>query len=191
METDGFQALMLRVRAGDREAAAELVRTYGPVVARMIRVRLADRRLRQVHGESDIYQSVLGSFFVRAALGQYELARPEDMLRLLAIMVRNKVADKARRRDVARDGEPIDEARAALPSPEESPSRVAALRELVARARARLPEDVLQLIALRDEQLGWDEIGRRLGGSPEALRKRLARAVDEVARELGLDDPAP
>lgn len=189
MHDDGFQALLERVRTGDQDAAAELVRTYGPVLQRMIRVRLADPRLRRLHGDSDIFQSVMGSFFVRAALGQYEITGPEDLLRLLAVMVRNKVADKARRRDVARDGEPLDAAASPLPSPDESPSRLVALRELVERARARLPADVLEIIALRDDGVGWDELGRRLGASPEALRKRLARAVDEVARALDGDDP--
>lgn len=188
MQADGFQVLLERVRRGDQDAAAELVRTYGPVLQRMIRVRLADPRLRRLHGDSDIFQSVMGSFFVRATLGQYEITGPEDLLRLLAVMVRNKVADKARRRDVAREGAPLDDVVA--PSPEDSPSRVAALRELLERARARLPGDVLEIIALRDEGLGWEALGRRLGASPEALRKRLARAVEEVARELEGDEGA-
>ena len=122
MQADGFQVLLARVRRGDQDAAAELVRTYGPVLQRMIRVRLADPRLRRLHGDSDIFQSVMGSFFVRAALGQYEITGPEDLLRLLAVMVRNKVADKARRRDVAREGAPLDDVVA--PSPEPDPLSV-------------------------------------------------------------------
>jgi hypothetical protein len=34
---------------------------------------------------------VLGSFFVRAALGQYELNRPEQLFKLLASMAHNKL----------------------------------------------------------------------------------------------------
>ena len=39
----------------------------------------------------DICQSVLGSFFVRAATGQYKLETPEHLLKLLTTMARNKL----------------------------------------------------------------------------------------------------
>jgi RNA polymerase sigma-70 factor (ECF subfamily) len=38
----------------------------------------------------DICQSVLASFFVRAAVGQFELDRPEPLVGLLIGMARNK-----------------------------------------------------------------------------------------------------
>src|SRR5262249_4531060 len=90
-----FTALIRRVRAGDQEAAAELVRTYEPAVRRAVRVRLKDDRLRRVLDSLDICQSVLGSFFLRATLGEFELTSADDLLRLLATMVRNKVANQA------------------------------------------------------------------------------------------------
>ena len=65
----------------------------------------------------------MGSFLVRMALGQYELRDADDVMRLLAVMVRNKVADKARRKDVVRESDPVDEGRAGLvPSPEATPT---------------------------------------------------------------------
>ena len=33
----------------------------------------------------------------------------------------------------------------------------------------------------------WQEIADDLGGTPEARRKQLARAIDRVAPDLGLD----
>lgn len=187
---EGFRALLDRVRHGDSDAAAELVRTYEPALMRVIRVRMADRRLRQLHGDSDVFQSVMGSFFVRAALGQYELQSPEDLMKLLTIMVRNKVAERARRRDVAREGTSLDAVDAPeLASPAPSPSHVVELRQLAERARERLSPELLQLVMLRDEQLDWNTIAARVGGSPEALRKRLGRAVDAIARELGVEEP--
>src|SRR3954465_1156045 len=91
-----FQALIRRVRAGDEAAAAALVRTYEPAIRRAARVRLVDSRLRRLFDSMDICQSVLASFFVRAALGQYELDRPEQLLRLLVDMSRKKFVDHAR-----------------------------------------------------------------------------------------------
>lgn len=189
MKSEGFQALMHRLRQGDEDAAAEIVRSYEPGLTRLIRVRLLDRRLRRLHGESDVFQSVMGSFFVRVALGQYDLQKPEDLLKLLSVMVRNKVAEKARRRDVGRDADDLDGSGAAVvPSTEPSPSRIVAMRQLAREARARLAPELLEVIALRDEDLGWKEIAERVGGNPDALRKRLARAVDEISEALGVED---
>jgi DNA-directed RNA polymerase specialized sigma24 family protein len=188
MAAEGFQALLERLRAGDQAAAAQIVSTYESALLRMIRVRMADRRLRRQHGASDIFQSVMGSFFVRVALGQYELRQPEDLVKLLAVMVRNKVAEKARRRDVIKEGEVLEDGRGLdAAAPDASPSRIVELRQLAAAARARLPPELLQIVALRDDGLEWNEIAARVGGSAEALRKRLARAASDVAESLGVD----
>jgi len=112
-----FRDLILRVRSGDEQAAADLVRRYEPTIRRTVRVRLRNLRLRRVLDSMDVCQSVLLNFFVRVAAGQFELDTPNQLLKLLATMARHKV-----------------------------------------------------------------------GGRPEALRKKLSRAVDRVARQLGLEE---
>ena len=97
-----FEELIRRVRAGDQEAAAEVVRRYEPAIRRAVRFQLRDRRLRRHFDSMDVCQSVLGSFFVRAASGQYDLGRPENLLNLLIRMAQNKVATQARKREVDR-----------------------------------------------------------------------------------------
>jgi RNA polymerase sigma-70 factor (ECF subfamily) len=191
-EPDGFEALIGRVRAGDERAAEELVRRYEPMVRRAARVRLADPRLGRVLDSMDVCQSVMASFFVRAALGQYELNTPDQLLRLLATMARNKLASQAQgqraaRRDVRRVefGEVAMEDVAARGG---SPSRYCAAKELLDAARARLSPEELRLLDLRQDGAEWAEIAAAEGGTPEALRKRLARAVERVAREIGLDE---
>jgi RNA polymerase sigma-70 factor (ECF subfamily) len=67
-----FHDLVRRVRSGDDAAAAKLVRHYGPALRRAVRTRLTDPELRRLLDSMDICQSVLASFFVRAA-GQYDL----------------------------------------------------------------------------------------------------------------------
>jgi RNA polymerase sigma-70 factor (ECF subfamily) len=190
-----FQALLKRVRAGDEAGAAELLARYEPVLRRIIHVRLLDARLRGRVDASDISQSVLASFFVRVALGQYELNSGEDLLKLLATMARNKVIDKARRRELEGDQErrvPVTELpEIALASGEASPSQQVTLKELVGEARRRLSPEERQLLELRQEGLEWTAIADRVGGSPEGLRKRLSRAVDMVAQQLGLDEDKP
>src|SRR5262249_39259404 len=60
-DTATFQDLITRVRAGDRDAAAEFVRRYQPLLRRTVHVRLRDQRLRRVVDSMDVCQSVLGS----------------------------------------------------------------------------------------------------------------------------------
>src|SRR5262245_37038676 len=102
LEKNAFQDLIRQVRAGDEAAAAELVRRYEPTIRRVARVRLADDRLRRQLDSMDLCQSVVASFFIRAALGQFELDSPEQLLGLLVSMSRKKVIDHAREEGAAR-----------------------------------------------------------------------------------------
>ena len=187
-----LQELIRRVRAGDPEAAAELVRDYRSHILRAARIEMRDQRLRRVLDSDDICQSVLKSFLARLALGQYDVDEPEQLLRLLATMARNKVATQARKAQVARrderDPEACLAAEARLADPTPCPARVATDRDLLAECRRRLSAEERRLADLRAVGRDWNQVAAEVGGSPDALRKQLARAVDRVARQLGLDD---
>jgi RNA polymerase sigma-70 factor (ECF subfamily) len=189
-EATTFQELMARVRAGDEAAARELVRIYEPTIRRTIRIRLADPRLRRVLDSTDIAQSVLGSFFVRAALGQYDLDDPKQLLRLLVNMSRKKLIDRERheraaRRDFTRtQGAGVLEHELAARA--ETPSQEVAGAELLEEMRKRLTPDERRLAEMRAAGRDWAGIAAEEGDTPEALRKKLGRAVDRIAEELGL-----
>ena len=191
-EQSSFTDLIRRIRAGDGQAAADLVRQYEPAVRLEVRLRLRDGRLRRAFDSMDVCQSVLASFFVRAAAGQYDLDRPGQLLRLLAAIARNKVAfharkERAQRRDrrrVAADA--VDELEVADAAP--SPSRVVAGQELLQEFRRRLTEEERRLADLRAQGRGWADIAAEVGGRPEARRMQLTRAVERVSRELDLDE---
>jgi RNA polymerase sigma-70 factor (ECF subfamily) len=186
-----FSAFIGRVRSGDERAAVELVERYGPAIRRAVRVRLRDPRLQRLIESVDICQSVFASFFVRTALGQYDLENPDQLLRLLTRIARNKLAfqerrARARRRDLGRVNwaATVDN----CPAPASSnPSQQLAARELLDEARRRLTPEELVLLDRRSLGLGWSQIGAELGANPDALRIRLARAVARVTRDLGLD----
>ncbi len=130
MIADGeFQELIRKVRAGDEGAATEFVRTYERALLREIRLRLRDSRLRRALDSGDICQSVLASFFLRAAAGQYELTRSEQLIRLLTAMARNKLATEARHSYVSRrDPEALRHGLTGSeekPAPEPSPAQAA------------------------------------------------------------------
>jgi RNA polymerase sigma-70 factor (ECF subfamily) len=189
-EGNSFQDLMARVRTGDEAAARELLRTYEPTIRRTVRIRLTDPRLRRVLDSMDICQSVFGSFFVRAALGEYDLEDPRQLLRLLVNMSRKKLIDHERRQRAARRDFTRTQAAGVLEenlaARGESPSQEVAGQELLQEMRRRLSPDERRLAELRAAGRDWAAIAAEEGDSPEALRKKLGRAVDRVAEELGL-----
>jgi RNA polymerase sigma-70 factor (ECF subfamily) len=187
-----FADFIHRVRAGDEQAAQELVRRFEPLIRREVRLDMEDRRLARLFDSMDVCQSVLLSFFVRAAAGQYELDRPEQLLKLLVAMARNKLASAARRehrqrRDQRRTtGDPAALDRVVDDEP--SPSQVVAGRELLEEFRRRLSPEEQQLSELRRRGLSWSAIAGQLGGTAQARRVQLSRAADRVLRELGLEE---
>jgi RNA polymerase sigma-70 factor (ECF subfamily) len=188
-----IQTLIMRVREGDQHAAAELVRDYEAVVRRAVRMQLRDPRLRSVLDTAEVCQSVMASFFARLALGQYELNQPRQLAALLITMARSKVATRARRADVVlrdRQGQQVlPYVLEELTDPAPDPSRVIAGRDLLEQFRFRLEADERALSDRRAEGQSWAEIATEFGGTPDALRKKLGRALDRVAAELGLHDP--
>ena len=55
--------------------------------------------------------------------------------------------------------------------------------------RQRLSEEERQLVELRGQGLSWEEVAVSLGGTPGARRNQLARALNQVAQKLRLDEP--
>ncbi|MGF1578529.1 MAG: RNA polymerase sigma factor [Gemmataceae bacterium] len=187
-----FAELIKRVRSGDQDAASDLVKRYEPAIRRAIRFRLTDARLGAVLDSMDICQSVMASFFLRAATGQFELEEPSQLQKLLVAMARNKLAMKARseqaqKRDNRRlvGGNVEDQGVAATGA---SPSQAVSAKEMIQEAYKRLSDDERQIVELRNQGMEWSDIAKQLQASPEALRKKLGRALDRIAQELGVDD---
>jgi RNA polymerase sigma-70 factor (ECF subfamily) len=190
-ESNSFLDLIRRVRAGDPDGAAELVRRFTPAVRRMIRVQLRDQRLRRLLDSMDVCQSVLASFFIRTAAGQYDLNQPGQLLRLLVVMARNKLATRARHSCVQRReflAANAADAPAERVAPGPGPCQQAAWRDLLQAVLGRLTDDERQLADRRADRQEWRQIAAELGGNPEALRKKLTRALDRVSQQLGLDE---
>ena len=188
-----FAEFIRRIRADDDQASRELVQLYEPVIRREVRLRLRDLRLASRFDWTDICQSVMASFFVRAAAGQYDLEQPDQLLRLLVVMARHKLTEQVRRNSAdrrdyrrleERDPAYLDERSAAVPSP----SRLVAGRELLEEFRRRLSEEERRLADLWAQGWEWAEIADRLGGTPGARRKQLARALDRVEQQLEGDE---
>ncbi|MEZ6132532.1 MAG: sigma-70 family RNA polymerase sigma factor [Planctomycetaceae bacterium] len=193
MTTDSlFADFIHRIREGDERAAQELVSQYESLVRREVRMHLEDPRLQRVLDSMDVCQSVMASFFLRSRAGQYDLESPEQLVGLLVTMARNKVVSAARneqrrKRDVRRiagDSEAVNR----LTDSGQSPSEIVSHDELFAKFQAGLNDEERLLSELRSDGLEWAEIARQIGGTAQARRMQLARAVDRVSRELGLEE---
>src|SRR5262245_32527837 len=97
-----FPAFLTRIRAGDQQAAAELVERFAPIVRRTIRMRWHLPEMSRLLDSMDVCQSVLASFFVRAAAGQFELEQPGQLIALLLSMARRKLAFTVRKQRAQR-----------------------------------------------------------------------------------------
>ena len=191
-EAPEFRELIRRVRDRDQDAAQELVRRYESVIRRVIRIRLRDAGMRRLLDSTDICQSVLASFFIRTALGQYEVDSPAQLLNLLTTIARNKLTNqaarlRAKRRDIRRDADSADLS-PNVADDASDPSEQASARELLEKVRDRLDPRERYLAEQRALGRTWQELADELGGTDVALRKKLTRALNRVMTDLGLGD---
>jgi RNA polymerase sigma factor (sigma-70 family) len=188
-----FSDFVTRVRAGDEQAAADLVRKYEPLVRREIRLRLTDQRLRRTCDSIDICQSAMKSFFVKVVNGRYVLDEPGQLIKLLIGIARNKIVfevrkQRAQRRDVRRiDPTGVDDLNPA-DAAAETPCEIVANRELLRIVCEQLSEVERELATRRTRGQDWAEIAAEMGGTPDGRRRQLARAFDRIADRLALDN---
>ena len=154
-------------------------------------MRLLDPRLRRVLDSGDVCQSVLASFFVRAAAGQYELENAHDLLKLLVSMARKKSAEAARRQYQQRRDVRRHEGLGELEHPDrqvDSPSQLAACAEIVQRVNEILTSEEQQIVHMRREGSSWKEIADAVGGTADGRRVQMARVADRICDTLGLGE---
>ena len=190
-------ALVRRAKDGDRAAFDALIRRSQPALLRLVRARLRGDQRAELGAEShDLVQSALGEA-VRH-LDRFEYCGEGSFLRWLTTIAHNKLRHEVRdrhraRRDVGRE-EPLDAgtsvgASGGPPARDPSPSMAAAGHELEERYRRELesldPQD--QELLLLHLELGCThaEIAAALSiTSPEAVRKRIARALALLERRM-------
>ncbi len=183
-----FDDFVGKLRAFDSDAVNEFVRMYDPFIRRTIRRRLSDARLQSIADSVDVCQSAMGSFLIRLAAGQYDLTDRRAMEGLLITIAHRKLLALVRREYAdRRDRNRNSRAEASeLPSPQgPSVSQVLEMRDVIARALTLLPDHERRLFDLRQMGMSWAEIANAVGESAPVLRKRLSRALSQVALDLG------
>lgn len=194
LQVTEFRDLIRRIQEGDQQAALKLVQHYEPEIRRDVRLRLTDVRLRRTLDSLDICQSVFHNFFLKIALGNYNFDRPEQLLRLLSTMARNKVIDwhrqeKSRRPENNGKVHQLDALTTTEPADvQSSPSQVLRAKELLESICDRLTAEENEIAQLRKSGFSWREIAEKTSKSEDAVRKKLSRACDRVFKELGIED---
>jgi RNA polymerase sigma factor (sigma-70 family) len=188
-----FAILIDRVRRGDQDAAVELIRKYEVVIRVTVRSRLKDTRIRSIVETMDIVQSVFAGFFNGTAKNQFDLQQPDDLVRLLVTMTKNKVASQYRlhhadkrnidqRKDLG-EGSLDDIGR------ENSPEKIVEARELWSAVHEQMTLHQRAIAEARIQGKSWQEVAEEVGGTAESCRKVLSRAVKEIMPKLGLELP--
>ena len=194
MMTDNvdFSQFVARIRAGDQRAAAELVAQFEPIIRREIRLQLDDHNLIRAFDSMDICQSVLASFFVRTAAGEYHIDSSVQLVNLLVNMARNKLVSAFRRefmqrRDLRRRVNTSDNVLDFVADNRPTSSEIVDQRDLLSRIYQMLTPEELRISRLRGGGAAWDEIAGELGGTAQSRRMQFSRALERVAGTLGLD----
>jgi len=186
-----FDDLLVRLRAGDESAAAQVVDRYARRLVALARTKLERRILRKEDPE-DVLQSVFKSFFHRCGLGQYRLDSREDLWALLVSLTVHKCCNRAdyfraARRDLDREVQspPLVgssgagwEALAREPAPLEA----VMLAETIERLLSGLKPHQLEIVRLSLEGEGPAQISARVGVTERTVQRVLKGVRERLER---------
>jgi DNA-directed RNA polymerase specialized sigma24 family protein len=183
-DSDEFSELIAAIRAGEEAAAARLLAKFDSYMERVVRFQMRHRgdynRLRPQVGASDICQSVFKSLFDGLRKGRFELSRPEQLEKLLSAMSRLKIATEGRKLNVIlREVLDLDAAHEQM-DPGRDPGKCLDDQDLAEAVVKQFSADELDLLMRRLDDQPWSAIATALGGQADALRKKLARAIERV-----------
>ena len=185
------ERLVQRARDGDASALDALFeRAHAPLQA-LVRARLGER-LRRFEESGDVVQSALGAAL--RDLPRFEYRGEGSFLRWLQAIVENKLRHRSRdqareKRDPERVVSLDATAQPPIVAPDPTPSAVAQAHDLEQRytaALAELPPRDREILLLHLEVgCSHGELAAALGVvSPEAVRKRIARALATLHRRI-------
>ncbi len=182
-------AMLTRWHAGDQEALHELIDRDASWVHQQVRRRLGNE-LRQKLDSVDVVQDAMLEVLRYAP----RFVAP-DQPRFRALMVKvveNILRDRhaffhARRRSMSRDAG-AEGALAIAADSADSPSREAASNEETQWMRLGLelldPDDRRAVVLRQWDELGFAEIGERMGLTENGARMKFQRAVAKLARKV-------
>ncbi len=190
-----FLQQLAQARDGSPTALGWLLDTYRHYLLAVAQQGL-DAELRVKVASSDLVQQTVVEAL--ADFGRFGGETPEEWAGWLCRILSHNLTDAQRRyrdsqkrqlgREVSLAEAPPAALAGVLASEQDSPSEEAIAHEdeaALERALAELPHTDRQVVRWRSfERLTFEEVGRRLGCSADAARKRWARAVEQLGQSL-------
>src|SRR5262245_25839580 len=192
------EALLVAFRRGDERAGDELLRRFEPWLKLLARVQLESRFQAKFDASDVVQQTMLEA--VRA-FPQFRGTSEAEFTAWLRQILAHALAHEIRRyagtqkRDLRRERS-LDEDLTQgsqrlgdmLAATGTSPSQKVAQRErdvLLAQLLHRLPDDYREVLILRNlEGLSHEEVARRMGRQPGAVRMLWVRALARLREEV-------
>ena len=191
-ESRAFSDLLNDLRAGDEQAACQIVDQHTDALVAVARRQMGAKLARRVDPE-DIIQSTYRSLFVRMQQGEYELSSGRDLWKLLVTITLNKVRSKAKyhrtvRRDMDRDqsvatdgaGCFANQSPASGPTPDDAAALVDELQAVLTGVK---PRD-LQIVELRLQGSSTAEISQETGRSERSVRRILQHLGEQLRKSM-------
>jgi len=173
--------LARRARGGDRAAFDELLVPLRARLESQVRARMGPRARGQVEPEDVVQEALLKAC---ESLGRLEWQGEEAFYRWLASIAEHliwRATERASRFPVSLEEDPSGRASSAA-----SRLRREQRARRLERALAELSPDHLEVVVLtRLEGLRIADVAERMGRSPNAVKKLLARALEELRRRFG------
>ncbi len=177
------------LRAGDEEAARQLFDRYAEQLVLLARKRISQRLASRIDAE-DIVQSVFRTFFHRARQGQFQLADPDDLVKLLARITVHKtlkqVAYHSRaKRDAGQEAGKgnAEELLLTVCAGEPTPEEAATFLDQLEHFLDGLGSEDRQILALRMEGYGTSEVAEKMGISARKVRRLMERIRGQAEQE--------
>lgn len=189
MLSPSVTTLLLEARAGSDQALNRLFEQCGERLLSLIRLRMGTKlRLRMESGD------LLNATLLRAfrSFDSLEARNTSSLMAWLASIAKSEIRDQtdrldAQRRDAGKEV-PLDSGCVDLAARMRSQTSQLVLSESrlkLERAIRHLSDEHREIVLLRQyEELGFKEIGRRLGKSPDACRMLLARAMTALTLKM-------
>jgi RNA polymerase sigma factor (sigma-70 family) len=178
-----FSLLMEQVRDGVPGAVQTMIDRYGQHLMRVIRRKL-HQKIRTKFDSQDFCQAVWASFFALPA-EKYTFDKPEELLRFLVDLARNKVVEAVRQRMVAqkynvnREVSLTDQFQGGvadvLPGREPTPSTIAMAREEWENLLDRQSDRHRRILALLNRGQTHREVAQELGVNEKTIQRVLRK----------------
>ena len=180
-----FANLVECLQQGNKKAVEEIWKAFGPDLRRRARTRLRQYGMLGHTDSMDICNAVLMDLVKQT---KFEIQNPMDLMKYVRRAIDNQVKDEFKaltraRRDIRRnENQPVENH--VLLNNQTSPSHAMVRNEIFERVIRQLGNNGEQILRLVLQEHSWEEIGKRVNTSPDAVRMKWNRSVKSVRSHM-------